>query len=191
MRDRPGDGALVAAWRRGDPEAVRSVVALHGATLLRVALALCPRAEDAEEVVQDALLRAHRSLATFDAARGSLRAWLIGVTANRARQVRRGLARYARFLERFGRDPYAAPATSPSPDGDLDLARRRLASLTRREREAFLLVDVEDLSSVEAGRILGISASTVRVLVNRARARLQRGATLPESVVVRAEGSGR
>ena len=165
------DRALVEQWRRGDPEAARRVVVLHGPAMTRVALALCSRTEDAEEVVQDALLRAHCALDAFDPRRGTLRSWLVGVTANRARQVRRGLARYGRFLARMRREPYVA-AGPPTTHGDLEFARRRLAALPAREREAFVLVEVEELSSDEAGRIMRISGSTVRVLVNRARRRL-------------------
>lgn len=192
MWDRRTEAELVAAWRRGDQEAAREVVAQHGPTLLRVALALCPRAEDAEEVVQDALLRAHRVLAGFDPARGALHVWLIAVTANRARQVRRGLARYSRFLARLSGDSYVtghAPAAAQR--GDLELARRKLAALPAREREAFVLVEIEELTSTEAGRAMGISDSTVRVLTTRARARLQRTSEQSHPLAARAEGRGR
>ena len=141
MWDRRSEAELVAAWRRGDQEAAREVVAQYGPTLLRVALALCPRAEDAEEVVQDALLRAHRALAGFDPARGALHAWLVAVTANRARQVRRGLARDSRFLARMSGDSFVAAATPAATQrGDLELARRRLAardSAASARRHAF------------------------------------------------------
>lgn len=181
--------ALAAAWERGDAEAARRIVLLHGPAMMRVALALCPRTEDAEEIVQDALLRAHRSLSSFDISRGSLRAWLIGVTANRARQVCRGLARYSGLLARMSREPYeqVPPAAL---DGDLALARRRLALLPAREREAFVLLEIEELSSIEAGRVMRISDSTVRVLAARARNRLQRAQAVAHGGPVREEGRG-
>jgi RNA polymerase sigma-70 factor (ECF subfamily) len=188
MWDRQREVDVVTAWRRGDQEAAREVVARFGPTLLRVALALCPRAEDAEDVVQDALLSAHRALRTFDPERGVLHAWLIGITANRARQVRRGFARYAVLLTRVARDSYVVPTPVAPLSGDLELARRRLAMLPPREREAFVLVEIEELSSTEAARVMGISDSTVRVLVTRGRARLQRESDLPHALPARAEG---
>jgi len=181
------DRTLVEAWRRGDPEAARRVVVLHAQAMTRVALALCSRPEDAEEVVQDAMLRAHRSLDAFDVRRGSLRSWLVGVTANRARQVRRGLTRYGSFLARMRREPYAV-VEPPSVHGDLDFARRRLAALPAREREAFVLVEIEELTSGEAARVMRISGSTVRVLVNRARRRLHGEPTTGTVHALRAEG---
>lgn len=164
--------ALVQAWADGDVDASRRLIGLHGKAMLRVALALCHRPEDAEEVVQEAFLRALRSVTAFDPDRGSLRSWLLGVTANRARQFRRGTTRYRNLLERIQRDPYRAhPIAAES--SDLGFARRRLASLPAREREAFVLVDIEDLSSRDAAEVMGVSDSTVRVLAARARARLQ------------------
>lgn len=191
MWDRQREADVVTAWRRGDQDAAREVVAHFGPTLLRVALALCPRAEDAEDVVQDALLRAHRALGTFDPARGVLHGWLIGIAANRARQVRRGLARYTLLLTRIARDSYFVSTSDPPLRGDLELARRRLAMLPPREREAFVLVEIEELSSTEAARAMRISDSTVRVLVTRARARLQRESELPHALPARAEGRGK
>jgi len=185
-----GDAALVEAWRRGDPEAVPEVVRTHAPAMLRVALALCPRVEDAEEVVQDALLLAHRSLGRFDARRGGLRVWLVGVTANRARQVRRGQARYGGLLARVRREPYAS-AEPPSVHEDLAFARRQLASLPAREREAFVLVEMEELTSTEAARVMRITASTVRVLVSRARGRLHVEPAFSPADALRAEGRGR
>ena len=191
MWDRRAEADLVTAWRRGDQEAAREVVARFAPTLLRVALALCPRAEDAEDVVQDALLSAHRALDTFDPARGALQAWLIGITANRARQVRRGLARYALLLTRFSRDAFVVSTPASPLNGDIELARRRLATLSPREREAFVLVEIEELSSTEAAQVMRISDSTVRVLVTRARARLQRESDLAPALPARAEGRER
>jgi len=166
------DAELGAAWGRGEPDATRRAVELHGPAMLRVALALCPTVEDAEEVVQDALLGALRAAASFDPRRGDLRSWLVGATANRARQVRRGLSRRRGLLARLAREPYASQLPADRA-GDLSYARGCLASLPPREREAFVLVQLEDLSSLEAARVMGISDSTVRVLVARARRRLQ------------------
>lgn len=190
VSDTHTEGELVAAWRRGEHSAAREVVDEHGPAMLRVALALCPRVEDAEDVVQDALLRAHRALSHFDPARGGLHGWLIGVTANRARQVRRGLARYSGFLTRLkGETVLEPPAFAPPLHADFEVARRILAALPPREREAFVLVEIEELTSIEAGRAMGISASTVRVLVTRARGRLQ--PLTARSVPAGAQGRGR
>src|SRR5262245_33151715 len=149
IMDARDEERLLLGWRRGDPESVRRVVSLWGPVMLCVALALCPRLEDAEDIVQDALLLAQRSLGEFDPRRGAPRTWLVGVTVNRARQVRRGQTRYAAFLDRFVRQPYETAAAIPSSD-DLAFARKCLGSLPVREREAFVLVEMEEMSSEQA-----------------------------------------
>ena len=178
---------LLLGWRRGDPESVRRVVSLWGPVMLRVALALCPRLEDAEDVVQDALLLAHRSLGEFDPRRGTPRTWLVGVTVNRARQVRRGQTRYAGLLDRFLRQPYDSASMGPA-SGDLAFARKCLGALPGREREAFVLVEMEELSSEQAARLMGVTGSTVRVLLARARKHLRHRAAVASPMSLRAEG---
>jgi len=178
---------LIHAWRRGDADAASRVVALYGPAMLRVALALVPRIEDAEEVVQDALLLAHRALADFDPGIGTPRAWLVGIAANRARQVRRGQRRHAGLLHRILGQPYEA-STTGAVTGDLAFARRCLGDLPTREREAFVLVEMEELSSEQAARIMKTASSTVRVLLARARKRLQQRGAASASYALRAEG---
>lgn len=189
MLSRDDDAALVEAWRRGDADAARQIVQAHGPAILRVALALCPRAADAEDVVQDALLQACRSLRSFDSRRGSLRSWLLAVTANRARQARRAVRRYGELLARLSREPdeSAGPAAI---SGDLAFARGRLATLPAREREAFVLVEIEELTSVEAARAMRVSDSTVRVLVSRARDRLREEPAIASARPLKVEGRG-
>lgn len=187
MRDVDDEEALVRAWAAGDPEASLRLVEQHGKSMLRVALALLPRPEDAEEVVQDAFLLALRARESFDARRGSLRSWLLGVTTNRARQFRRGVARYRNLLARLQRDPYQHdPARVGS--GDLAFARRKLASLPAREREAFVLMDIEELTSRDAAAVMGVADSTVRVLAARARTRLDERVAELGPASIRAEG---
>ena len=61
---------------KGDRHACQQLVAMHGQRLLRLVCRLVPDAGEAEEVLQDALLRALRNLESFDAQRGSLASWL-------------------------------------------------------------------------------------------------------------------
>ena len=92
-------------------------------------------------------------------------------------------------------EPGASPATSsnvPAAPGsnraDLAFARGQLAALPAREREAFVLVEIEELTSVEAAGAMGISDSTVRVLLSRARNRLQEGAAAAPRRTLKVEG---
>jgi RNA polymerase sigma factor (sigma-70 family) len=57
-----------------------------------------------------------------------------------------------------------------------DAVVRALAALTPRQRQSIVLVDLLDYSSEAAGRLMGVKASTVRVLVSQGRAALRRNA---------------
>jgi RNA polymerase sigma-70 factor (ECF subfamily) len=127
-------------------------------------------AADADDVVQEALLRIHRGLPNVRAA-GAVVGWLYQVTRN-------ALADHLRALrpgeERDGQDT-AAPAESE------DTAFERLAvcvapfvaMLSERHREAIELVELRGLSQVEAAAQLGIPVSTMKSRVQRGRAELR------------------
>ena len=85
------------------------------------------------------------------------------------------------FLKRLRRAKVAALAPMPRPErGDVfqaiddhDVLARALSELTPRQRAAVVLTELLDYSSAEAGHILGIADSTVRVLAGRARAAMR------------------
>ena len=77
------DEELVLLARQGDPDAFDQLVARHQSAVFRAAMAALRNREDAEEVAQDAFIRAWRSLGRF---RGdsSFRTWVVRITWNRA-----------------------------------------------------------------------------------------------------------
>jgi RNA polymerase sigma factor (sigma-70 family) len=122
---------------------------------------------DAEDVVQDALVRAWRRRSTYRQDRGSSRAWLVGVLLDQARRhrVRRRPATV------FSRD--RAGRTEPvSPADRLDV-EHAIRALPRRQREVITLYYLADLSVFEIGQLLGISAGSVKSHLHDARARLR------------------
>src|SRR6058998_3726374 len=88
VEDRPLDEAqLVARAKRGDPEAFGEIVQRHQAIAFRTAWLITRSAADAEEVAQDAFLKAHRALGRFRE-RSPVRPWLLAIVANEARNRR-------------------------------------------------------------------------------------------------------
>ena len=127
---------------------------------------------DAEEALQDAFVRAYRSLARCrDDARFG--AWLFGILVNRCRTAGRRAARRQRL---FVRDDVsiARAAAGTTHSSDLDEAvRRALDRLAPALREAFLLKHVEDLEYDEMARLTGASVSALKMRVLRAREQLR------------------
>src|SRR5207247_1707330 len=130
------DAALVRRVQTGDTGAYADLVARYRDRLGRYALHMLGNREDAEEVLQDAFVRAYRSLARCDDPE-RFGAWLYGILVNRCRTAG---ARAARRARRFVYDPAALEgAPLPGPDGRTawaDLVRWALARRPSRRRHA-------------------------------------------------------
>ena len=87
------DEALFAGYASGDPEAAAAFVRRVERKVYGLALAIGRDAAEAEDVAQEALVRAWRFAAGFDARRGSLMAWLLAITRNVALDSVRGRGR--------------------------------------------------------------------------------------------------
>jgi RNA polymerase sigma-70 factor (ECF subfamily) len=127
----------------------------------------------AEDVAQNAFLRAHRGLPRF---RGdsSLDTWFYRILVREVQRHRRWQA--VRRL--FGGDPESAPEpVDPRPAGDPALRRRiadALERLPRGQREAFVLVHLEEQTVAEAAAVLGKAVGTVKSHLHRALSALRR-----------------
>jgi RNA polymerase sigma-70 factor (ECF subfamily) len=180
----------LGALRAGDEAAfTRLVDALHR-PLVRLAEAFVGRGPTAEEIVQEAWLAVVDGIDKFEG-RSTLKTWIGGIVANRARTRRAKDARElpfgtaadaeeaidpARFRGGFWKDP---PRWSPSPDDLLERRRVReeivaaIEELPDGQRAVITLRDIEEWSSEEVCNVLGISETNQRVLLHRARSRLR------------------
>src|SRR5688500_12846121 len=99
--DGPSDDALARRALAGDDRAYGELVQRHQGAALRVAAGICGSTEEARDIVQDAFVKGHRRLASW---RGDapVRAWLLRIVANDARNSVRARSRRHRREERFG-----------------------------------------------------------------------------------------
>jgi RNA polymerase sigma-70 factor, ECF subfamily len=182
LPDRPA-AAEAAEWvrraRAGDPQAFAVLVERHERMVLRTALRLLGRMDQAQDAAQDAFLRLHRHLGRFDESR-ELGPWLYRVVVN----VCRDAARRGRGARLVGLED-AATLASPSEgarvredavtlDERRQLVQAALLTLPPREREAIVLRDIEGLDTEEVARVLGSSAGTVRSQISTARVKIKR-----------------
>lgn len=146
----------------------------HAAAVWRYARSRLPTDADAEDVTSDVFARALRSTHTYDASKGSPRAWLTGIARNAIGDW---------WRHRKPEDPVADP---PDTTGDTQDAaelslrnetiagvRSMLGILSDRELEALALRFGAELSSNEVGDQLGISPTAARMLVHRAVTKLR------------------
>lgn len=125
---------------------------------------------DAEDVVQEALLRAWRRWQTYDSARGSAKAWLCAILIDQARRRRR----HARLRTTISlmEDPPLFRSQEPSATRiDID---RAIASLPRRQRQVICLFYLADLPVDEISGVLGVSDGSVKRHLFDARANLRK-----------------
>lgn len=167
----------VAAAREGDREAFNRVVELTYADTYTLAFRLTGNAEDAADVVQEAYIRAYRSLSKF---RGDAKftTWLYRITANCASTHRSKRLRHRHeelvdeelLVEARDDDQPERVAETTSLRGDLHHA---LELLPEKLRSVVVLRDVYDLPHEAIAKELGISVTAAKVRLHRARHRLR------------------
>jgi len=162
----PDDAALLAAHVAGSPEAFGLLVRRHQDRLWAVALRTVRDPEDAADVLQDALVKAYRSAASFRG-EAAVTTWLHRIVVTTAVD----LLRRRRPL----------PVEPPDVPDPVDAAGRRdtaldvqaaLATLPPGQRAAIVLVDLQGFAVTEAAQVLGCPPGTVKSRCFRGRARL-------------------
>jgi RNA polymerase sigma-70 factor (ECF subfamily) len=175
----------VPPGRRSDPLTAERLAEEYAPVVYRFSAMLCRDRAQSEDLAQDALLRAMRSLDRFDPARGTLDGWLWRIVVNLARDSGRAAGRWAlaweRLAARGSADSWAEPVES--------LVMRRLRdaelleavrALSRRHRTLVALRFGAGLSYAQIGEQLGQSEEAVKQATYRALARLR--ARLEETV---------
>ena len=166
------------------------LVRAHVDRCYTIALRVLGNPHDAEEVAQDALVRAHRALAGYDPQRIRelrLRAWLATIVVNLCRnRVRRHplpTTPLAPLVE-TGHEPRADGATDPAALALAGADRERLAALLAtlpdRYRIPVVLRHVDDLSYAELAEVLGRPEGTLKSQVSRGLAMLRAAAIAHE-----------
>ncbi len=159
----------------GDESLLNRLVLEHLPEALRFAVRLTGRVDWAEEVVQEALYRAAKSLHTFRA-RSQFRTWFfrIVITAFRDQLAFSGRAANNGQLTEDIADPHGAdPAARLLADELRTLIAQRVSALPPRQREVLILIAYEQMSVPEVARVLEISEANVHVNLHHARAKLR------------------
>jgi RNA polymerase sigma-70 factor (ECF subfamily) len=159
---RDPDPRTLARAREGDLGAFEELVRTYQADVYRFALHLTHDRATAEDVTQEALIRAYRFLHTF---RGDCRfsSWLLRITRNCSMDAIRARTQRA---EREQRGPLPSLMTDAIARSELAEA---LAAISEEHREPFLLIEVFGLSYQEAADVLQLKVGTVKSRMHRAR----------------------
>jgi RNA polymerase sigma-70 factor (ECF subfamily) len=176
---------LIARILAGEKQLFHVLIRPYERSVYVMAMSFVHNEADAEEVAQEAFLKAFRKLTSF---RGEAKfgTWLISITLNEARsRLRR---RGAAPMESLDKDPDEPGHVSPAllrdwkeiPSEALQrqevrlMLQKAISSLPPIYREVFTLRDIEDLSTIEAAETLNISVASIKVRLYRARIMLQK-----------------
>ncbi len=177
------DTELVLRLARDLDGSFEALVHAHVDRCHAIALRLTGNPHDAEEITQDALVRAYRALAGYEPDRIRelrLRPWLttivLNLSRNRARTRRVPATPLAPLVE-AGWEPAADASTDPSTLAQAAAQRERLAAhlaaLPERYRVPVVLRHVDDLSYAELAEVLGRPEGTLKAQVHRGLAMLR------------------
>ena len=180
------DEALVDALRRREPTAAEQLVARYGDLAYRVALRITSNAEDAEEVVQDAILSVVRKIDSFRG-ESAFRSWFYRVVSNAAYGHRRPkvlieipLEEVLPAFDEYGRHAglfrdWSSSVDDPAVQRQLrDVLTSAIDELPLHYRAATVLRDIEGLSTAEVAEVMGISIPTAKTRAHRARLLLRK-----------------
>ncbi|HOG92393.1 MAG TPA: sigma-70 family RNA polymerase sigma factor [Opitutaceae bacterium] len=182
------DQLLVARFKDGDEGAYNEMVSRYWGRIYAMVHQLLRNQQDAEEVTQDAFIRAHRGLANFRG-ESAFSTWLYQIATNLARNRywywwRRKRDHTVSFDQPVGGENETTlaeiiPAEVETP-GDATVTQEfvgRIAAgmekLNPKHREILILRNVKNLSYEEIADILGISVGTVKSRIARARENLR------------------
>ena len=166
------DAALAARLACGDGKALEPLYRRHRGALYRFALLWSGQPAVAADVTQDVFLYLLTNAGEFDAERGAMLPWLLGIARN---LVRRRL----RIGDDAPLDESAElPDLRPAPDAalmaqqDIEALRRAITALPPHYRDVVVLVELAERSYAEAAAICGCELNTIRSRLSRGRALL-------------------
>ncbi len=173
---------LIRRVQAGETEAFEDLVRSHEKTVYNLALRMTGDPQDAEDMAQEAFLKAYRSLGEF---RGESKfsVWLYRIVSNVCldhlrRQSRRPTVSLTAEDEEGEQTQWDVPDESLSPERLLEqkltreAVQKGLNALPEEQRQILLLREIRGLSYEEIGRILDLEPGTVKSRIFRARKRL-------------------
>ena len=179
------EAQMITSILAGDKEQFHELIRPYERSVYKMALSFMRNEPDAEDVAQEAFLKAFRKLADF---RGQAKfsTWLISITLNEARgRLRRQAGVRMESLDESPeegghvspallRDWREVPSEAVERQEVRQMLQDAIANLSPLYREVLLLRDVEEFSIQETATALALTTSTVKVRLHRARTMMQR-----------------
>jgi len=165
--------ALASSVATGDANAFVALVTQLQPRVFRWAVALSGDVDEAEDITQEVFIRVYRAAGTFRGD-GPFEAWLYRIT----RRVLLRMRRKKQSPPEHAGSPLEVYVTDPGARVDrhraVELIREMAAELPMRQREVFVLCDLEGHTPSEAAQLIGVKDVSVRASLFKARAAIRR-----------------
>ena len=174
MAGSEAESKLIAASLSGDPEAYAALVSQHQIMIRAMTFRMTGSLADAEELAQDAFLRAYQQLGSFGGG-SKFSTWLCQIAINLSLDWRRRETRRDDIHAQWAAE--TASENNPGSGFPDELSRRVQAALNRlpaKQRAAIVLTVYENQSHAEAAKTLGCTEATISWRVFAARQKLKR-----------------
>jgi RNA polymerase sigma-70 factor (ECF subfamily) len=167
--------SLLSRLKEDDRAALAEVYDAHNGVARGLARRFVGDESLAEDLVQEVFLALPGAVQHFEG-RSQLRTFVLSMVINRAKHYVRAAARRRAMAERYAREPHGVAL-----DGETEASRSELARLLERaldelpmdQRAAFVLLELEERTSVEVAEILGVPEGTIRTRLFHAKRRLR------------------
>jgi RNA polymerase sigma-70 factor (ECF subfamily) len=180
IRQNDQDEELLKRSAKGDEDAFTALYRRHADVLYRFAFRMTGSSWGAEEIVQDVFMTLVREPGKYDAERGTLPAFLFGITRNKIMKYNQRLPREISLVERQEdgsgggltlRDSFT-PAMWAEQRERLEKVRAAVMELPIEFRETVVLCELEEMTYDQAARMLDCPIGTIRSRLHRGRALL-------------------
>jgi RNA polymerase sigma factor (sigma-70 family) len=175
----PPDDALLAGLATGDPEAATAFIRRYQRRVYGLAYSILGDAVAAEDVAQEAFLRAWRHAPNYDARRASIATWLLTITRNLAVDVLR-LRRSQPVdpqilidLDAAAVGSWSSPGAAVEASDDAARLRRALVQLPVEQRRAIVLAGIGGRTAKEISETEGIPLGTAKTRIRAAMLKLR------------------
>ena len=179
MQDAQAERKLIERAGRGDQSAFEELLSAQEGRMYAVALRMCGNREDAQDCMQEAMIRIFRAIGTFKG-QSSFATWVYRITMNSCLdELRRRKARTSTSLDAMIENGFAPTDENDTPERhSLQSEQRRMlekaiAGLPEDMRAAIVLRDIQGCSYDEIAQVLETNVGTIKSRISRGRERLR------------------
>jgi len=162
------DSTIIRRCLAADADAFTELFEAYKNLVFRTAFLILDSADEAEDVLQEVFIQVHRSLNSYDPARGAFSTWLYRITVNKCLNWRRHWTFFTASLDEVSETNLPAVAVSDGKRADIESVQKAIGRLSVKLRAVVVLRFYWELSYAEMSKILDLPLGTIKSRLNLA-----------------------